>query len=70
MTPGEFFRYESCCPLSVPSGTMDGYFVFQRPDGSSFHATVPTMRFELPQVITEATVGQLRLEGSDEMSDV
>lgn len=62
MTPGEHFVYESCCPLPVPTGTMGGFFTFRRRDGSTFNATVPTMRFGLPEMITEETLNALRDE--------
>lgn len=53
VSPGSFFRYESCCPLKAATGSMGGYFVFRRPDGTVFRAVVPTMQFSVPDPLSE-----------------
>lgn len=39
--PGESHEYQSFCVLQGPSGHMEGYYEFRRPDGSVFRATIP-----------------------------
>lgn len=39
--PGGVHEYESFCVLRGPEGHMEGYFVMDRPDGSSFRAAIP-----------------------------
>lgn len=39
--PGGMHEYQSFCVLQGPSGHMDGYYEFQRPDGSRFRAAIP-----------------------------
>jgi ApaG protein len=51
MTPGAFFFYESCCPLSTVSGSMEGTFKMRRKDGFEFDAKVPKFEFKIPSVI-------------------
>lgn len=46
--PGDSFTYTSACPLTVPSGTMGGHYVFTRADGRSFQVTIPTFSLDLP----------------------
>lgn len=43
--PGEVHEYESFCVLQGPSGWMEGYYEFRRPDGATFKAAIP--RFAL-----------------------
>ena len=40
LEPGEGFEYMSGCPLRTSWGTMEGHFVMQRRDGSTFEAKV------------------------------
>lgn len=39
--PGGVHEYESFCVLRSPQGSMEGYYVMDRPDGSSFRAAIP-----------------------------
>lgn len=39
--PGDVHEYESFCVLQGPEGHMEGYYVMERPDGSTFHAAIP-----------------------------
>jgi ApaG protein len=41
IAPGGVHEYQSFCVLHGPSGHMEGYFEFVRPDGSRFRAEVP-----------------------------
>ena len=43
--PGEAHEYHSFCVLRTFEGSMEGYYVMQRPDGSRFQAQIP--RFDL-----------------------
>ena len=51
IAPGESFDYVSGCPLETHKGEMEGSYLMQRADGSTFDADIP--RFELvgPAVI-------------------
>ena len=40
LEPGEGFEYMSGCPLATPWGTMEGHYVMQREDGSTFEAEI------------------------------
>lgn len=46
--PGAVHEYESFCVLRGPRGHMEGYYVMERPDGSTFRAAIP--RFHLNAV--------------------
>lgn len=45
LAPGESHEYESFCILQGPTGSMQGYYEFQRTDGTIFRAAIP--RFPL-----------------------
>ncbi|MEX0907404.1 MAG: Co2+/Mg2+ efflux protein ApaG [Gemmatimonadota bacterium] len=45
LAPGDAHEYESFCVLRGPTGHMEGFYEFERPDGTRFRAEVP--RFEL-----------------------
>jgi ApaG protein len=45
LEPGEVHEYESYCVLRAPSGYMEGYYEFVRPDDSTFKVDIP--RFDL-----------------------
>ena len=38
--PGERFEYTSGCPMRTRWGTMEGSYMFERDDGSSFEAAI------------------------------
>ena len=40
LAPGESFRYGSYCPLATEWGTMEGSYMMQREDGSTFDVHV------------------------------
>lgn len=48
LAPGEAFDYSSGCPLDTPVGTMQGHYVMQTPDGSTFHAIIGVFRLAAP----------------------
>lgn len=39
--PGQNHDYVSGCPLTTPHGSMEGYYTFQREDGTLFEAAIP-----------------------------
>ncbi len=39
--PGQFFEYESACPLPSPSGSMKGSYFFVGEDGQNFQVEIP-----------------------------
>jgi ApaG protein len=45
LVPGASHDYVSGCPLSTPTGSMEGHFRFIRADGGTFLAEIP--RFDL-----------------------
>jgi ApaG protein len=45
LAPGDVHEYESFCVLEGREGSMEGFYHFQRTDGSEFKATIP--RFAL-----------------------
>ena len=48
LEPGDVHRYNSFCVLRGPTGHMEGYYHFRRPDGSVFRAPIP--RFMLSTI--------------------
>jgi ApaG protein len=45
---GESHDYVSGCPLSTPSGVMEGQYRFIREDGSTFLADIPRFKLVAP----------------------
>ena len=45
LAPGDVHEYQSFCVLQGPTGSMHGYYVFHRADGTQLRVTIP--RFEL-----------------------
>lgn len=45
---GDSYQYTSGCPLDTTSGTMEGYYEMQHPDGSRFHASIPPFSLDMP----------------------
>lgn len=46
--PGGLHAYSSFCVLRSPAGTMEGYYTFERDDGTRFRVPVPQFRLEAP----------------------
>jgi len=46
--PGESHEYSSYCVLRSPTGYMEGYYTFVRPDGERFKVEVPRFHFNAP----------------------
>jgi ApaG protein len=47
--PGESYSYTSGCPLTTPSGTMEGSYVMETADGDTFEAEIPAFSLDIPQ---------------------
>ncbi len=43
--PGEFFEYNSFCPLSTPTGQMEGFYEMETSKNTIFKATIPELYF-------------------------
>lgn len=41
LEPGAVHEYQSFCVLRGPDGHMEGHYVMERPDGTTFHAAIP-----------------------------
>ena len=48
LRPGDSHRYNSFCILRGPTGHMEGFYHFRRPDGSVFRAPIPRFHFSAP----------------------
>lgn len=48
LEPGGAHRYRSFCVLRSPSGYMEGFYTFERPDGHRFRVLVPRFHFTAP----------------------
>jgi ApaG protein len=64
LAPGESHEYSSYCVLKSPVGFMEGYYTFQRPDGSRFKVEVP--RFQLSGPLVLPTAGREPSDGDDD----
>lgn len=50
IVPGSSFDYVSGCPLSTPTGEMEGSYTMMRADGSHFEAAIPCFPLVGPAV--------------------
>jgi len=48
LKPGQSHDYVSGCPLTTPQGSMEGYYTFERADGSSQRAAIPFFPLAAP----------------------
>jgi len=46
--PGQTHDYVSGCELMTNPGSMEGHYVFARPDGSQFEAAIPFFPLAAP----------------------
>ncbi|MBJ6128082.1 Co2+/Mg2+ efflux protein ApaG [Microvirga splendida] len=47
--PGESFSYTSGCPLTTPSGTMQGTYLMETAGGETFDAEIPAFSLDIPR---------------------
>ncbi|HEY0114621.1 MAG TPA: Co2+/Mg2+ efflux protein ApaG, partial [Allosphingosinicella sp.] len=50
LEPGQSFDYVSGCPLSTPTGSMEGRYFMVASDGSSFAVDIPRFSLIAPAV--------------------
>ncbi|MDP3495931.1 MAG: Co2+/Mg2+ efflux protein ApaG [Hyphomonadaceae bacterium] len=48
LRPGASFEYTSGCPLTTPSGLMQGAYQFEDEDGGAFEAKIPLFALDSP----------------------
>ena len=48
LAPGQSHDYVSGCPLTTPTGSMEGHYVFRRANGSTFQAAIPFFPLAAP----------------------
>ena len=48
LEPGDSYHYTSGCPLTTPSGVMQGAYGMVAADGERFEATIPPFSLHLP----------------------
>ena len=48
LAPGESHDYVSGCPLTTPHGSMEGFYTFQRQDGSPLEVAIPFFPLSAP----------------------
>jgi ApaG protein len=48
LEPGETFRYASGCPLTTPSGMMQGSYRMVTDEGASFDVEIPAFSLDSP----------------------
>lgn len=48
LRPGQSHDYVSGCPLSTPTGSMEGHYTFRRDDGRTVEAAIPFFPLAAP----------------------
>ncbi|MBE7183383.1 MAG: Co2+/Mg2+ efflux protein ApaG [Methylobacterium mesophilicum] len=51
LSPGDSFQYSSGCPLSTPSGFMEGRYTMVSETGEQFDIAIPAFSLDLPAVV-------------------
>ena len=46
--PGQSHDYVSGCPLTTPTGSMEGHYIFRRDDGETVRAAIPFFPLAAP----------------------
>jgi ApaG protein len=49
LTPGQSHDYVSGCPLTTPFGSMEGFYTFERADGSPAEVRIPFFPLAAPE---------------------
>ena len=50
LEPGQSYDYVSGCPLTTPTGSMEGSYTFERADGSALAVRIPFFPLAAPAV--------------------
>lgn len=53
LLPDQDHEYRSFCVLRSPAGYMEGYYTFQRADGSRFRAVIPRFHLTAPLALSD-----------------
>jgi len=53
LLPDQDHEYRSFCVLRSPAGYMEGYYTFQRADGSRFRAVIPRFQLTAPLALSD-----------------
>lgn len=48
LAPGQSHDYVSGCPLTTPTGSMEGHYTFRRKNGETFRAAIPFFPLAAP----------------------
>lgn len=48
LAPGQSHDYVSGCPLTTPTGSMEGHYTFRRKNGETFQASIPFFPLAAP----------------------
>jgi ApaG protein len=51
LEPGQTFEYTSYCVLETPHGSMHGSYRMERPDGTTFEATIAPFALVVPGTV-------------------
>ena len=49
IAPGDSYTYTSGCPLTTPSGFMQGHYGMKNGEGERFKAVIPAFSLDIPQ---------------------
>lgn len=49
LAPGDSYQYTSGCPLTTPSGIMQGRYTMTDADGRTFEVEIPAFSLDLPE---------------------
>ncbi|MGI9408007.1 MAG: Co2+/Mg2+ efflux protein ApaG [Hyphomicrobiaceae bacterium] len=52
LPPGEQFVYTSGCPLTTPSGFMEGHYILEMTDGNNLQIAIPAFSLDSPHAPT------------------
>lgn len=53
LKPNQEFKYTSYCPLDTPWGTMEGYFLMKKDEGTEFKADIERFYLISPDAVNE-----------------
>lgn len=51
LTPQRQYTYTSGCALKTPVGSMQGYYIFQTPEGEKLKACIPVFTLSKPNIL-------------------
>lgn len=48
LNPGDSYQYTSGCPLTTPSGIMEGHYTMRNAQGELFQVSIPAFSLDIP----------------------